>query len=199
MNAYETYSLYHALRLHFTSNYDYFKYNAKSKVSVESFEKRKDKYYFYKLSRQFNDKEDLVVFLVANFLDNPKKWIGELLEDTSFDIYMARQKVLQALKYNFTNDCQKLFEDLEDPNAILKTDGDYPDLLKLYFKKEISIETICILNMVLNFLGRWKNKIEDDVKWPDECMKIEKYIPFLNINVTEYKLILKKILSERVY
>ena len=55
MTGYEAFSLYNSLKLHFSQQtYDYFKYNGKSNISVNSFENRKDKYHFYKLSRKYN-------------------------------------------------------------------------------------------------------------------------------------------------
>ena len=55
------YALWNALKLHFTSDsYDYFKYNGKTSISVTSFENRKDKYHFYKLSRKFTNKDDFL-------------------------------------------------------------------------------------------------------------------------------------------
>jgi len=49
MNIYEglnAYSTYLAIRNHFKTNYDYFKYRGKLKVSETSFLKRKDKFFF---------------------------------------------------------------------------------------------------------------------------------------------------------
>ena len=81
MTGYETFTTYQALKLHFTQDsFDYFKYNGKSNVSVTSFENRKDKYHFYKLSRRFAQKDDLILFVVANFLEDDSSWIGKLLE-----------------------------------------------------------------------------------------------------------------------
>ena len=59
ITGYEAFGIYQALKLHFTTeNFDYFKYNGKSKISVTSFENRKDKWFFYKLSRKFVNKKD---------------------------------------------------------------------------------------------------------------------------------------------
>ena len=52
MNEFECYSTYTALKLHFTSDYDYFKYNGKCNVTLSSFNKRKEKFFFKKLSRE---------------------------------------------------------------------------------------------------------------------------------------------------
>ena len=51
MNEFEAYKEYIALKLHFTSDYDYFKYNGKTNVTLHSFEERKDKYHFKRLRR----------------------------------------------------------------------------------------------------------------------------------------------------
>ena len=37
IEAYDAYKIYHALKLHFNSNYDFNKYNGKANVSVSSF------------------------------------------------------------------------------------------------------------------------------------------------------------------
>ena len=109
MTGYETFELYQALKLHFTSDsYDYFKYNGKSNVSVTSFENRKDKYHFYKLSRKYPNKEEMINFIVANFVEDDKSWVGNLLSEDAAQNYRKRQKVIQSLSYTFENDCNSL-------------------------------------------------------------------------------------------
>ena len=107
MTGYEAFSLYESLKLHFTKeSYDFFKYNGKTKVSVQSFENRKDKYHFYKLSRKYPNKDTMIDFLVANFVENENIWIGQLLEEEAHLRYLSRQKVVQSLSYTFENDCK---------------------------------------------------------------------------------------------
>ena len=73
ISGYEAFGLYQSLKLHFTTDsYDYFKYNGKTKVTVTAFENRKDKYHFYKLSRKYTNKEDLINFIVANLIEDEK-------------------------------------------------------------------------------------------------------------------------------
>ena len=53
---FETYQHYLSLKNHFTNpKYDFFKYGAKTRASVTSFNKRKDKYWFEKTSRKYSD------------------------------------------------------------------------------------------------------------------------------------------------
>ena len=60
-------------------SYDFFKYNGKTNVSVTTFENRKDKYHFYKLSRRLAQKEDMINFIVAN---------GDVLTDIRYGDFM---------------------------------------------------------------------------------------------------------------
>lgn len=195
ISGFDTYCLFQAIKLHFTSkSYDYFKYHGSVNLKLENFEKRNDKYHFYKLSRKYPIKEDLISFLVANFLEAEKIWIGNLLTPEATTVFLDRQKIIQALSYNFRTDCELLFEDIDDPNKVLKTNGGYPVLLFKSIQKEVSIETLCILNSILNFLPNWEERILDDVFWPKYLMKIKKYTPFIDYDMVQYKTILKKLI-----
>lgn len=194
ITGYEAFCLFQALKLHFTTDtYDFFKYNGKSKVSVDAFENRKDKYHYYKLSRRLQNKNDLTVFIVSNFLSNDKLWIGDLLTENSETVYKQRLKVLQSLTYTFQNDCTNLFRDVTNPNEILQSEnGDYPVLLVRSLRQEIEIETLCIMNEVLNFFPMWSRKINDTIRWPDYRRKILKYTQFLTFDKQKYKSLLLK-------
>jgi hypothetical protein len=198
MTGYETFELYQALKLHFTSDsYDYFKYNGKSNVSVTSFENRKDKYHFYKLSRKYPNKEEMINFIVANFVEDDKSWVGNLLSEDAAQNYRKRQKVIQSLSYTFENDCNKLFGDCKNPNDLIKVlNGDYPVLLKNILHKDAEIETLCILNDILGFFPMWTKMITDNIRWPEFRRKIVKYTSFVPRNSVKCKLILKKVIDE---
>jgi len=196
MTGYEVFGLYQSLKLHFTTDqYDYFKYNGKTHISVESFEHRKDKWHFYKLSRRLQSKDDMVNFIVANFVANDNVWVGEMLDEQSDILYRQRQKVIQSLSYTFQNDCARLFGDIQNPNAILQSEsGDYPMLLTRALRKEIEIETLCILNSLLGFVPMWTSKITDTIRWPNFRRKILKYTPFIDYDKTRFKQILKSVI-----
>lgn len=53
MTPFDVYKTYLSLKNHFTKeNYDYFKYCGKSKASIESFNKRKDRYFLKELQER---------------------------------------------------------------------------------------------------------------------------------------------------
>ena len=67
----------------------------------------------------------------------------------------------------------------------------HPEILKLYFSKELSLETMVILDMILEYVKRFDKKLTDPV-WESVSLRIKKYKPFLNIDVDRYKKILKE-------
>jgi tetrahydromethanopterin S-methyltransferase subunit G len=198
ITGYEAFGIFQALKLHFTSDsYDFFKYNGKSKVSVDAFENRKDKYHFYKLSRRLSNRDELIMFIVANFVQNENIWVGDLLTEESETIYRQRQKVIQSLSYIFENDCRKLFDNIDNPNEFLKvTNGEYPVLMTKTLQRDIEIETLCIMNKILGFMPNWNNKIEDTIRWPLFYRKVIKFSEFLPKDVSKFKFILKKVIDE---
>ncbi len=192
MTGYEAFSLYNSLKLHFTSSsYDYFKYNGKSNISIEAFENRKDKYHFYKLSRQ-NEKEDYIEFLVSNFLIKENLWAGDLLQEEAIIAYKLRMATIQSLGYKFQSDCQKLKDSVSSPNELLITDGDYPKLLTMTLQKDIHLETLVIMNSIMNFLPMWDKKISDTIRYPEFSRKVKKYAPFLQFDKVKFKNIIMK-------
>ncbi len=196
IDGYEAFSMYQSLKLHFNQqSYDFFKYNGKTNTSKMVFENRKDKYHFYKLARKVTQKDDLVSFLVANFVENENVWIGDLLTEDAEVNFRKHQKIIQSLSYIFENDCKVIFEDCKEPNDVIRVvDGEYPILLKKALRKEIHVETLCLLAQILGFLPMWNKKITDTIRWPEYQKKLTKYADFLPKDVVKYKLILKKII-----
>lgn len=196
MNAFECFKIFQALKLHFTTDYEYFKYNGKTNVSIKTFEKRKDRFYFLKLSKKYIQENDLILFFVANFIENNCKWVGDFLSEKGEQNFQKHQKILESMSYVFESDCRKLFDNEANPNnVLLVTDGNYPILLTKYLQSEIELETLCLLNIILKFLDDWKEQISDTIQYPEVHRKIEKFTCFLPKDVVKYKLILKRIIN----
>lgn len=198
MTGFEAFGLYESLKLHFAKDsYDFFKYNGKTNISVTAFENRKDKYHFYKLSRKFSDRNDLISFIVANLIEKEQLWVGDLLAETAEVNFRNHQKVLQSFSYIFENDCKEVFESVDDPNGALRVvNGEYPLLLTKTLRKEIHIESFAMMAKILQFMNNWSKQIDDTIRWPVFKTKIEKLMPFMPQDTTKYKLILKKAIQK---
>jgi hypothetical protein len=191
------FALYNALKLHFTSDsYDYFKYNGKTNVSRDSFANRKDKYSFYKLSRKFN-LDELKGYYVANFLEHNDKWIGDMAGPVGEENYRKWQKRIHSLTYTFENDIVKLLDSVISPEELLSVNsGSYPKLLLQSMEENVGLETLIIMDDIMNFFPMWTKKIDDDIIWPTFKRTCEKYKPFLLYDKAKYTDIMKKRLKE---
>ena len=192
---FETYQHYLSLKNHFTNpKYDFFKYGAKTRASMASFNKRRDKYWFEKTSRKYSDKE-VVDFLVSNFVstDNPQNlWIGEIINsgERKYADWMKRQ---QSLTYLFKEQSNELLLNNELENLFDCSKG-HPQILKRFLSGSISLETLAIYEIIFHFSKNFDKKLNDPV-WESVSLKIRKYIPFLNIDVFNHKKILKEIIN----
>lgn len=197
MNGYDVYCIYQAIKLHFTDkNYNFFTYGGKTRVSVDTFNKRKDKYNFHKLARQYNEVE-IVPFLVSNFVHSDDNWSRSLIQDDADSIYTEWKRITQSMSVVFAEDIKKLMQDKEGSqfNELFRVkDGEYPELLISLMQKDINIETVVVLNNIFGFVPKWDKLISDDIIYPKMSLKIRKYGAFLTVDVTKYKLALKSLL-----
>ena len=193
MTGFDCYRTYLALKNHFTK--DSFRYGGKTKASVTAFNKRKDRYFFEKMSRQKKDGE-IVDYFTAIFsqCDDPQKmWIGEIIESGDKN-YADWQKKVQSLGYIFKQEMQSLCEDKEFNSLFECKSGTHPPVVKEHLKKNISIESLIILDAVIKFKKNL-DKILDDFVWETVSLKIDKYKPFLlnSVRIQNYKKILQGI------
>jgi len=197
MEGKKAYTRYLALKLHFTTDYDYFRYGGKTRTMTnESFEKRKDTFFFRKIERRYNDQE-LTDFFVSNFVDNNKtKWIGELSNIDAEKTYANWKKRIQSFSYMFEQELLIAKDKLHTANPAElweSVSGSHPEILKLYLGKKISIETLVASDVVLNYLPKWDREIKDTIIWPDISKSIRKYSPFIHMNKIDLTKIIKKV------
>ena len=64
----DTYLMYCALKAHFKGTYDYHKFSGQTKVSRDSFWKRKDRFFFVKIASKYNNIEDNYIDIINDML-----------------------------------------------------------------------------------------------------------------------------------
>jgi hypothetical protein len=193
---YQVYVEYLAQKSHFSNvNYDYFLYNKKVRASESSFNKRKDRYFFEKTSRKYQDKE-IVDFLVSNFVatDNVNGiWIGEII-NSGERIYTEWMKRQQSLTYLFKEQSTELFSQTKLENVFDCSKG-HPILLKTFLKSELAPEIMVIYDKIFSYISEFDKKLLDPV-WETVSLKIKKYKPFIHIDIFQYKKLLRDIINE---
>lgn len=185
MNDFEAYQKYIAVKRHFTSSYDYFKYNGKTNVKVSSFETRRDRHHFSKLAKKH---KEALLYLVANFFVNEDFWIGNINTEESNAAFVNMQKRQHSLTYMFQEDISQI-DNLKE--WLIVKDREYPKLYNEYKRKNIAPETLIIIDSCINIFDYWLRRVEDDIIFPGVINKLRKYRPFITYDIDKYKHILR--------
>ena len=190
---YEVYQRYLSLKQHFNKKgYDYFKFQGKVRANESSFEKRKDKHHFIRLSKIYKD-EELTKFFVSNFVKTKELWVGNATSAEGRQNYIAWKAKIQSLPYVFENEIEVMFDENENFNDIFNVeDGQHPPIVRHVFGNEVSLETFVVLDSILNFSSKFNENIEETVIWPELYSMCNNYAPFVVVNKQKYVDILKK-------
>lgn len=182
---FNSYIHYLAIKKHFTSSYDFHKYNGKVNATVDSFSARKDSHIFARLGKH----KDYQNLILSNIIVNPKIWAGQLLEDSAEEVYLGWKKKQDSLSQHFKDSLGLLKDDFSE-NFKVYTDN-HPFLLGLLLQRKISLEAFTILIHTTNSVSYWKDTITDTVIAPDLLFKAEKYHPFLKYDKIKVKKVIK--------
>ena len=197
MLPFEVYKNYLAFKNHFTKEkYDYFKYGGRSRVSESTYNKRKDRYFYERMSRKKND-DEIKNFFIANFSqssDPSKLWVGELIKngETVYKEWLDKQDKL----FDIFKDNSEDMMDSYDYEEFFSCKQGHPPILKEHLGGKLTIDEMVIYDRIFSYVKNYDQKLLDPV-WETVSLKIKKYRPFLNIDVGKYKNHLIKRVKER--
>ena len=138
----------------------------------------------------------MVPFLVSNFVHSDDNWTKSLLEDQAEETYRDWKQTTDSMSKVYAEDLQKICPDPKEFNNLFKVeDGQFPLLLNLLMQKEVTLETMVILNNIFDFIRIWDKKISEDIIYPKVSRKVRKYGAFLNVDVSKYKQLTKNVLQ----
>lgn len=188
MTEYEAYREYIALKRHFNSStFDYFKYNGRVNISIDSYKKRNDRYFFKKLAKEKDPKG----LLISNFV-YADAWIGDILKNQQSEIiYKKWLNVKQSISYIFEQDLKKI-GNLKDA---ISADNSMPKLFTQYYRDEICLETLVILMDILRCCSYWSKHIKDDPLAKQTLQKIIKYKSFVKYDKNKFTKMIKSHLT----
>ena len=187
MTPIEVYKTYLAFKNHFTKEkYDYFKYRGRSRASTAAFHKRKDRYFFERMSRKKTEQE-IQNFFLANFtqtFDPQGVWIG-LIIDSGEKTYTKWSEQMDNLFEVFKSNADRIIEEY-DIEEIFSCKKGHSPILTEHLSSNISIEEMIIYENIFSYVKEHDSKLIDPV-WESVSLKIKKYIPFLKISMLEYR------------
>lgn len=171
MEPIEAYQCFQSIKWYLEKeSYDYFKYNGRVSIKQETFDRRRDKYFFSKLAK----KPNVEIYIVSNLFRDPKKWVGDILSDENDKEYRRRIGVLNNLKYTVTTELNR-YDSYDE--AFTVNDGEYPLIVKDYLAGKVMPETIAYSNLICNnqLFTYWANTCNDKFVWPLTQERIRKY------------------------
>ena len=203
MNGFEVYKIYLAIKLHFTSknqSYDFHKHNGRTTARLETFTKRRDKYYDHRLSKSYDNKS-IVNYFLSNFVSNTNLWVGDIIGKAGDEHYKQWSKKIESLHYYYEKDIDYIIErmttkDIKFNDLFLSIDGQHPPIIKMFLAKKINFETLIILDDILRFTKKLNKNIKEKVLWPKLFDRMKRYKPFLSYNIMKYKISLRDKMKE---
>ena len=191
MEPIDVYLMYCAMKAHFSkNNYDFHKYDGKTKVSRNSFWKRNDKYFFVKLAKKHDDRDSIQDYLVSNFIRDRRGYIANF-NDENYKVWKDRKTGFYNI---FLDELRPLVKDFE---PLFQTkNNNHPKLLKEFLGDRVSLETLIILDDLVDFSKRWDRELKEDIVWPDLKKLMKNYKGFLTIDKNRYRIRLLELIEE---
>lgn len=157
-----------AIKFHFDqdSKYDAVQYRFKvGHVSSKKFEASPYFKQSVRLAKRCRDFDTARRYITANVLEGNTEVIH--FDDRYYEEWVAR---MQSLSYHITSQCKEMVSDFNDLFVI---DGTYPLIVRKFYEKKCSLETITCINKLVGFTD--SVHINDPLLWPDTKYKIQQY------------------------
>ena len=191
MQPIDIYLMYCAMKAHFgKGNYDFVEYKGKTRIKRETFYKRKDRHFFVRLSRKYKTELEIKNYFVANFIKDKKGYIANFSDENYESWKLKRQGFFDL----FEVEMKPLVEAFED--LFVVNNGQHPKLMREFLGGRVSLETVIVLDELVNFGPDWDRALEDDIIWNDLNNLIDNYERFLTIDQEQYKIRLLKLIEE---
>ncbi|QEA10736.1 MAG: DNA helicase loader [Enterobacter phage ENC9] len=190
VNGKSVYTLYLAIKQHFNGRYDVVKYNWVMRVSDAAYQKRRDKYFFEKLSDKYTLKELTLIFM-SNLVANQDAWIGDISDADALVFYREYIGRLKRIKEQFKDDIKNIyyFSQKVEVKALSeifeynnKVQSSY--IFKLLQSNVISFETFILLDSFLDIINKHDDQTNDLV-WSKYSTKLNAYKKILIIDSAE--------------
>lgn len=186
------YKLYLMIKQHMNGKYDVIKYNWCMRVSDAAYQKRRDKYFFQKLSEKYKLKELTLIF-ISNLVANQDAWIGDISDADALVFYREYIGRLKQIKFKFEEDIRNIyyfskkvevsaFKEIFEYNP--KVQSSY--IFKLLQSNIISFETFILLDSFLNIIDKHDEQT-DNLVWNNYSIKLKAYRKILNIDSQKAK------------
>ncbi|QBX32649.1 hypothetical protein Asfd1_23 [Aeromonas phage Asfd_1] len=187
VSAKSAFMLYLMMKQHMAGKYDVIKYSWGMKVTDAAFNKRRDKYFFEKMSNNLHLKDMTEMFL-ATFIENPAGWAGDLVSE---DAKVAHRELMgRYIRINdiYREDIKNIVYFSDKLNITLGKLFEYDTknctspVFKLLQSGMIKIETFLILDSFLGIIDKHEAAMHGDIVWQKWATTLTAYRKLVTIN-----------------
>ncbi len=191
MEPIDVYLMYCAMKAHFgNTDYDFITYKGKSRVSRDSFYKRKDRFFFVKLSRKYKEYNEIRDYFISNFIKDRKGYISSF-NDENYENWKTRRHSFYNI---FIEEIKPFIKEFNPLFTVKKSE--HPKLMKEFLGGRLSLETLIVLDELVKFTKKWNQKLKDDIVWLDLKKLMNDYKRFLTIDKNKYRIQLLNLIEE---
>ena len=191
MEPIDVYLMYCAMKAHFgNTDYDFITYKGKSRVSRDSFYKRKDRFFFVKLSRKYKEYNEIRDYFISNFIKDRNGYISSF-NNENYENWKIRRYSFYGI---FSEEIKPFVKEFNPLFEVKKSE--HPKLMKEFLGGRLSLETLIILDELVKFTKKWNQKLKDDIVWLDLNKIMNDYKRFLTINKNKYRIQLLNLIEE---
>ena len=147
------------------------------------------------MARDYNAKELRDLFL-SNILQD-RHYIAEFIDEQAELVHTDYTRRRQSLSYVCANDLDRIFNTHGIKKSFATSSNRYPDIVTLFLRGNIALETLVILDDVTGFTKKFDIYYEDDVIWPKISRKIRKYRPFLKYDKAKMRKIIVDLVNTK--
>ena len=191
MEPIDVYLMYCAMKAHFgNTDYDFITYRGKSRVSRDSFYKRKDRFFFVKLSRKYKEYDEIRDYFISNFIKDRNGYISSF-NDENYENWKIRRYSFYGI---FSEEIKPFVKEFNPLFEVKKSE--HPKLMKEFLGGRLSLETLIVLEELVKFTKKWNQKLKDDIIWLDLKKIMNDYKRFLTIDKNKYRIQLLNLIEE---
>ena len=191
MEPIDVYLMYCAMKAHFgNTDYDFITYKGKSRVSRDSFYKRKDRFFFVKLSRKYKEYDEIRDYFISNFIKDRNGYISSF-NNENYENWKIRRYSFYDI---FSEEIRPFVKEFNPLFEVKKFE--HPKLMKEFLGGRLSLETLIVLDELVKFTKKWNQKLKDDIVWSDLKKIMNDYKRFLTIDKNKYRIQLLNLIEE---
>ncbi len=192
LEPFRIFKVYHACFLHYTTDYDYQKYQGKTSYKLETFEHRKDKYSYHKLVRLFEkehyDYKDIEYYIAWLFFSHDE-WV------TTHQITGGLTNFELDWRNYSTNRVQLFIDDVKRLQSL-----DSKHVFESHQTGAIHAQAILILDRVTGgLIERMNGDLKGSFMWDSLHKRMVKFRPFYQIHEPIHEAIFRPHIPETLW